>query len=88
MVPASKVGVPDTVVIRMRSSVSDKVFDDPKVVPLGAAEYVAPEAAQVFPLSKHIVATPEQASAAVVTLYTQTPSVFEEVERTEAAKAV
>ena len=86
--PASKVGTPVWVVIRIRSSVADKVFDDANVVPLGAAEYVAPEAAQVFPLSKHIVATPEKRSPAVVGLYTQIPSVVETVERTEDAKAV
>ena len=68
--PASKVSVPLPVVIRTRSNVPDKVFDPPKVVPLGTADPVVPEAAQVVPLSKLIIANPEKMFDAAVWLYT------------------
>lgn len=65
--------MPLTVVMRMRSSVPDKVLLNPKVIALGAEAPIVPLADQVFDPSKAIVATPEKASVATFGPYIAIP---------------
>jgi hypothetical protein len=72
----------------MRSSVSDKVFAYPNVVDLGTDAAVVPEAAQVFEPIKHMVASPENTSAAVDWLKTVILAVVEAVLVADAENAL
>ena len=79
--PASKVSVPLTVVMRIRSKVPDKTLLKPNVVALGAEAPIVPVADQVFDPIKAIVAIPEAASASADIEYTAMPVEFAEVPR-------